>query len=458
MPRVVVVGAGIAGLSTAWFLRRLASEDLRLEVVVLEEGTRVGGKLATLREDGYVFERGAHALLDNEPDTRTLIDELGLSPRLIEAEGAHAKRFVLYRGALRALPSSLPAFLATGLLTARAKLRLLREPWVERAEKFDESIAEFARRRLGAGVLPGLLEPFVTGVFAGDVERLSVMSALPKIHSLEERHGSLVRGMLAARRERLARGEPRRRTRLISFETGLGELPEAIAASLGDRLRLGVRIEKLAERPTGYLLELAGGETLSADAVVLAIPADAARALVERFDPDLASNLGLIHSAPVAAICLAYRREQVAHRLDGFGFLCARGEQRPILGAIFASTIFPRHAPAGMVSLRVLVGGAHQPEIALRPPAELVELARGEMERILGARGGPERSHVFAYPRAIPQYVLGHQARLAAIDGKLRFHPRLNVTGASYRGVSVNDCVRNGRRAAQSVLSYLLNV
>lgn len=456
--QVVIVGGGIAGLSCAWSLVQHAAPDLDLRVRVVEPG-EVGGRVQTLREDGFVFEWGPHGILDDAEATSALLGELGIGDRLLRSRESSRRRSVLMDGALRTVPTSPAALLRSSLLPMKGRLRVLKEAFIGKdpEKRPDESVAAFARRRFGEDALPGLFEPLVTGVFAGNVERLSVRSAFPKLDELERSHGSVIKGVIQTAKARRRDGKPS--PTIASFPTGLQELPEAIAARLPDGVLVRGRAVSVARDDSGFAVDVEGDAppTIRADVLVMAVPAPVSRTLLDSLDPDLASNLGLIPHANIAVACLTYERSQVAHDLEAFGFLCSRKDERRIIGCIFASSVFEGHAPEGMVNLRVMLGGTHQPKLPLLPESEIAAIAHEEVAEILSIRGEPERSRVFRHERAIPQYNLGHNLRLASIDGALRRHPNLYVTGAAYRGVSVNDCVENGRVVAGNIARHLLN-
>lgn len=456
--QVVIVGGGIAGLSCAWSLVQHAAPDLDLNVRLVEPDA-VGGRVRTLREDGFVFEWGPHGVLDDAPATTQLISELGLADRFQRSRESARRRSVLFGGALGLVPTSPSSLLRSRLLPILGRARLLKETIVgpDPEKRADESVAAFARRRFGEDSVPGLFEPLVTGVFAGDVERLSVRSAFPKLDELEREHGSVIKGAIRLAKERRRSGQPI--PTIASFPTGMQELPDAIAARLPAGTLVRARAISIARDGNGFALDVEGDAppTIRADVLVLAVPSPVARGLVDSLDPDLGSNLGLIPHASIAVSCLTYARDQVGRELEAFGFLCARREQRRILGCIFASSVFAGHAPEGMVSLRVLLGGVHRPDLPMLEEAEIAAIAHEEVAEILSIHGAPERSRVFRHPRALPQYNLGHGSRLAAIDGALRRHPNLYVTGAAYRGVSVNDCILNGRVVAGNIARHLLN-
>jgi oxygen-dependent protoporphyrinogen oxidase len=464
---VLVAGGGLSGLAAAW---RLLAAGLDVELV--EGAERLGGTLGSEVVDGFVFERGPSGFQDNVPETLDLAREVGLEIRLCASSPGARKRYLLRGGRLRALGPATIFF--SGLLPLRARLRLLLEPFCSgpRPGESDESVAAFGRRRLGAAATAAFLDPVVTGVYAGDVERISVVSGFPRLARLEREHGSIVRGLLRARRERTAGGGGaagggaagwrRAAPALWTFQGGLEELVGALAARLGARARVGASLERIEWRRDGggFRVVLVGAREIASRALVLAVPAPRAAALVREGleghgGGQLAAALASIPYAPVAVVCLGYRRADVAHALDGFGFLAARAEGLRALGAIWVSSLFPAHAPEGAVSLRVLVGGAHDPEAAALPPAALEEIALRELTPLLGLRGAPVASRVYRYPLGIPQYEVGHAERVARIEGERRRFPGLFLTGNAYRGVGMNDCVRDGARVAREIASFL---
>lgn len=459
MTRVIVLGGGIAGLATAWYLGRSAPPDLDLDVRVIEPAATCGGRIQSDRDGGTVFEWGPHGFLDNAPETLELADAVGLGSRRIESRADARRRFVLHGGRLKEVPHSPGGLFRSDLLGAGAKLRLFLEPFVRKGDFVDESVAAFAARRLGKGVVAPLLEPFVTGVYAGDPAQLSVRCAFPQLWQLEREHGSLLRGMMRRGREQRQRGEPRRTPVLCSFRDGMAELPRALKAALGNRCHAGVRVRAVLRDGDGYAVELDGGPVpvMRADVLVLAVPTAAAAGLTEGFDRDLAATLRTIPHAGIAVVYLSFPRGRVGGDVEAFGFLCARAERRDILGCIYASSVFEGHAEPDTVVLRALLGGVHRPELAEQGDDALAGLALRDLAPLLELRGEPERVRVFKHPRGIPQYTLGHQSRLAAIDSVLRKYPTLFVTGAGYRGVSVNDCIANAKKVAGNVVRFLLH-
>jgi protoporphyrinogen/coproporphyrinogen III oxidase len=460
MGKTIIVGGGISGLSTAFGLlresRRLGKEP---DLLVLESSPRPGGKIWSERVDGYLCEWGPDGFLDNAPTTLELSRELGLEDRLVRA-GAQAskRRFLLLGGKLQALPASPPAFLTSPLLPLRGRLRVLLEPFIRRAPAgVEESVAAFASRRLGKAFASVLVDAMVTGIYGGNAEELSVAAAFPRLKRLEAEHGSLVRGALALARERrrARKAQPAAGREdatiqtgpsgtLTSLRGGLSELTEALGREIGgDRLRTGAPAGRLLQRDGGLAVEIQG-EVLSAERVVLAMPAQAAGEMVGGLSPRLGEMLRALPIAPIAVVCMGFRREQVRHPLDGFGFLVPHSEGLPLLGCIFSTSVYPDRGPEGRVLLRALLGGRRAPEVVEDTPEGLIRRALAILGPLLGIEGEPEMARAVRHRHAIPQYTLGHLERIAAAEREAATWPGLTLTGNAYHGVSMNDCIKNG--------------
>lgn len=461
--RVLIIGGGITGLVTA---HRLLEAQPDLDVKLLEASPRFGGPMGTEVVDGFVFERGPNGFLDNVPQTLELARALGLGDRLLGSASTAKNRYLLKKGRLHALPTNPLKFLASPLLSAGGKLRALWEPFKSRGRPdIEDSVASFGRRRLGIEATSTFLDPMVTGIYAGDVERLSLEAAFPRLAALERDHGSLVRGMVAKARARRrtakssgSAGSGPGGGTLYSFKSGLEELVQALVLRLGDRTQLESAVEVVrpkAGKKEAYEVVLRDQTVLESQVVVVALPAPRAANLFSSSNHDLANALGDIPYAPVAVVCMGYKRSDVVNPLDGFGFLIPRDQGLRSLGAIWVSSIFPPHAPPKTVSLRVLVGGARDPEVVGRPAERLMELVLGEMGPLLGLQGEPIARRVYRYTQGIPQYNVGHSKRLRRIDSWLRRSPGLFLTGNAYRGVGINDCAREAERVASDVLGYL---
>ena len=463
MISVLIIGGGISGLVTA---HRLQIERPQLEVRLVEGASRVGGVVRSDVDDGFVFEWGPNAFMGPAPETFRLVGELGLSERLLASGPAAKKRYLVKRDRLIALPRSPFGVLATPILSLGGRLRLLAEPFQPVADGRDESVGAFGRRRLGAEATTTLLDPMVSGVYAGDIERTSVSAAFPRVATLEREHGGLLRGMIAqGKKRRAARRVERRagsempscgeRGVLYSFARGLGELTTSLAEQLAARIRTDRSAQTVTRRPDGYEVTFVDGSSATARAVVVATPAPRAASLLSGLCPELTGKLEAIPYAPIAVVCVAYRRSQVAHPLDGFGFLAPRQEGRRILGAIWVSTIYSDHAPSDTVSLRVMVGGAHDPEVVGKPADELVGIAHSELQPLLKIEDEPLLHSVYRHPLGIPQYNVGHRERLQEIDRLVGAMPGLFLAGNAYRGVSVNDCIAQGAELAGNIGRHL---
>lgn len=441
---VAVLGGGITGLSAAWHLRRRG-----VPVVVFEAGPRPGGVMGSVREGDWLLETGPNTLFENTPAITAFLDDLGLGARKLEAASAAKKRYVVRDGRPVALPDSPLGFVTTPLLSWPAKLRVLGEPFHGRAPAArEESVAEFVTRRLGREFLDYIVNPFVAGVFAGDPAALSVRQAFPKLHALEQEHGSLARGSLARRN---ASGGPR--GRMISFPEGLAEVPRALASFLGADLRLNHAVTHVGRAGADWRVGLVSGDRPSEElfsAVICALPPDALAGL--RFEDVPAAGrlaaLRTIPQPPVASVFLGYRRADVLHPLDGFGLLTPAVEQRRILGTLFSSTLFPGRAPAGHVALTTFVGGTRQPGLARETDDELLASVQAELGVLLGVRGLPVMARIQRWPRAIAQYAVGFQQFKDACTAVEFEAPGLFIGGTARDGVSLSHCIAAGARLA----------
>lgn len=442
---VVIVGAGISGLACAHFVSRGGAN-----VTVLERAARAGGVIETRRESGYLLEVGPNSTLDSKPGLDRLVDEVGLRERLRAASSSAANnRYILRGGRLHALPMAPPSMVKSRLFSLRGKLRIAGEFFVpRRRDESDESVADFVRRRFGDEFLDYAIGPFVSGVYAGDPEQLSLRSAFPPMHEFERDHGGVIRGAMRTAKERKARNAARGRTgpsQLVSFDGGMQVLTDRLAELLGDNLRLetavtsieplaGARWRVTAESPSGV-------QRLDADTVVLAASADVAAALVEPLHAEAASLFRDIPYAPVASVFLGYRREDVVHPLDGFGFLVPAVENRRILGTIFSSSLFPGRAPEGDVALTTFVGGMRRGDLVGLDNDALIDLVTEELDDLIGIKAAPRFVHVHTWRRAIPQFAMGHSRVTDAIDSLETEYSGLFLCTNYRRGVSVGDCI-----------------
>jgi oxygen-dependent protoporphyrinogen oxidase len=435
--RVVVVGAGPAGLAAAFGLAARGAD-----VTVFERASEIGGRVRTLVSEGRQIELGPAGILDDAPDTRALLGALGdRAPRVIEADPIVKRRYLVRSGVPRALPTAPPGLLFGRALGIGARLGLLREFFVGKGDARGETIAAFARRRVGRSLAESLVQPAVVGVFGGDYEALELESCFPRIAALEAQHGSVLRGMQAENK-----GQPR--ARLTSFEGGMGALPRALADALGDRVRVGVRVQSIERARDGWRV-LAGEATTECDRLLIATETEAAATLLAPVDARAGELLRAIPFVAMASVCLAYRREHVGHALDGFGVLVGRRERMKTLGVLFMTSIFPtaEQTPPGEVLLRVMMGGVNDPGIDALDDATVLAVAERELASLLRISAPARFRHVQRWPRAIPQYVLGHAERARELEARLP--PGLAMAGTALHGVGVNDVLRDAARAVE---------
>jgi oxygen-dependent protoporphyrinogen oxidase len=431
--RIAVIGGGISGLTAAHLLVG-AGHD----VALVDDAAEPGGLVAGARADGFLCERGPQAMLDGSEAVRALIASAGLQPRLIAALPASRRRSVYVAGQLRPFPASPPALLKTTLLSARGKLRLLREPFVRRRANDDaeESVFDFVARRFGPEAAARAAGPALIGVFAGDAAALSVQAALPRLAALEREHGSVLRGMFRTRgQSRL--GRP------VTFPEGLSELPRALGAALGARRRTA-RATGLERRARGWAVALDGGTAVEAERVVLATPAAATAALLAPHAAPAAEALRAIPHAPVAVVCLGFRAADagtLGMDLDSYGFVVARGEGISLLGCQYDSSVFPGRAPAGGVLLRALCGGVFDPGLVDADDGTIAGQVLGDLRRTTGLRRDPDLVQVWRARPGIPQYDRAQLARVRVVDDALARLPGLAVIGHALRGVGVSACV-----------------
>ncbi len=454
---VLVVGAGISGLSTAFGLKRAG-----LAVQVMDAGAQPGGVIGTQRRDGCLFERGPNSALDTTELIGQLVDQLGLGGEMRLAAAAADKRYVVRGGRLMALPTTPAAFLGTRLFSLPAKLALLREPFVPAAPaQGEESIADFVRRRLGPEFLDYAIDPFVAGIYAGDPETISVQAAFPKLHALEQRWGSLIRGQLFGAAERRRQRETAKNSaKSFSFAGGMQVLTDALAAAVGS-LALQTRATRLTRDADGLFTVWAEAQgrplRCRARALVLATPAYQAAALLRESAADAAAALEAIVYAPVASVASAYARSAIAHPLDGFGCLVPRKEARRVLGVLFSSSMYAGRAPEGKVLLTTFAGGQRDPALPGLTEHEIAARVQVEHRALLGASQAPLFQNVTRWPRAIPQYTLGHGGRVARAEAAVRQLPGLFFCASWKGGVAVGDCIKSGHLAAEAVAAWLRN-
>lgn len=452
---VAIVGGGISGLSALHYLKRLQPE---WEVALFESDTRLGGTIGTDHIHGYSLDWGPNGFLDREPLTLQLCEQLGLADSLERANENVSSRFIVRGGKLRAVPMSPPKFFRSDILSIRGRLRVLMEPFAKRAPvDIDESVYSFAKRRIGQEAADYLVQPMVSGVFGGVAERLSLKSCFHLMHEMELQYGSLVKAMIAKRRQsradRKKSGGPAGPGGwLTSFHGGLNAIVDRFRELYGVNIRIGSAVEQVEKSGTHHLLHIGGGESVTVRHVILALPAYAAAPIVAGLSTGLSASLRAIPYAPIAVLCLGYAQSNVKRSLDGFGFLVPRREKMTILGSIWTSSIFAKRAPSGKVQFRTMVGGDGDHESVNLTDGELLERVLRDMDTVLGLSGRPELVKIYRWANGIPQFRIGHAEIIRKLEEELQRTGNLYVTGNAYYGIGLNDCVKLSYRAVQTIL------
>jgi oxygen-dependent protoporphyrinogen oxidase len=449
MKRVAIAGAGISGLALAWALRARG-----LFAQVFEAEPVVGGKIRSERSGGYLCEWGPQSFSFQDPAARALVRALGLEPRLELASDSALRRAVLVEGRLEVVPSTPLALARSSLLPWWAKARALADLALPRgpaARGDDESVASFARRRLGTIAAERVFFPLASGLYAGDPELISLPSAFPAFARLERERRSLLSAALCA-----SGGSPRA-ARIATFRDGMGELPGALARALGEGLHLGATLRAVRERGGRWVASIeedGRAAEVEADALAVAIPAHAAAPVLGGLDRGLEGTTSAIPYVPVVLCYLGYRRQALPPP-DRYGFLVPPRERSRLLGGVFTSSIFPDHAPPGTTLVAARLGGARHPELAALEDGELAALAHAELSPLLGASDGPIFTKVLRHARALPLYTLGHRERLRSLEAAERRHPGLFLAGNAYRGLGIADCIREAEPLAGRIATFL---
>ena len=450
---VAIVGAGITGLTAALRLR-----EQGVRVTVLERASQPGGSIRTVADSGWLIESGPNSLQYGAPELKQLVTDLGLESELVHANPQAKRRYIVRGGKFVAVPSSPPALLGSSLFGLRTKLSLLTELFTRpRVRTSDLSLAELVRSHFTQELVDYAVNPLIAGIYAGDPEKLSVRHAFPMLWQAERSHGSLIRGMMAAGKAKKAAGGSGVAP-IVSFRRGLQTITDALAARLPTgSLRLGATVETLLPGKPHRLVWKQDGQTTSGefDAVVLAVPAGALAQLTcgTLGERPLASLENIPHP-PVASLFLGYRREQVAHPLDGFGGLVPAVEKRDVLGILFSSSLFPGRAPDGHVGLTIFAGGSRQPDHARLSPEQLLAKIDRDLRDLVGATGAPVFMRHTFWPRAIPQYVPGYERWQEQATALENAHVGLFIGGNARDGISVPDCVKSGGKLAERVTAY----
>lgn len=440
---IAIVGAGITGLVAAWKLQKFG-----VKVDLFERKAEPGGAIKTVKRDGWQVEYGPNTLLLKDRLVAEFLTEAGLTGDKLSANPEAEKRFIVRDGRLLPLPTSFKSAVTTPLFTLKGKLRILAEPFIAKGSNPDQTVAGFVRRRLGDEVLNYALNPFVAGIYANRPEDLSLRHAFPMMDELEQEYGSLIWGAFAGAKKRRKQGRIERE--LISFKKGMQQLPLTIAAQL-NHLYLNHEVHSIEKDDEQWVVESNMGRFGSYDRVILNVPVyKLNRDLIPVTDSEL-NTLAKVKYPPLSVMLLGFKKSDIQHSLDGFGFLVPEKENRKILGALFSSTLFEGRAPEDCHLLTVFIGGGRQPELADTESEELLEVVLGELEELTGLQGTPVfKDHVY-WPQSIPGYHAGYDEILSTIERIESRNPGLILTGNFRNGISVPDCIKKGLELADSL-------
>lgn len=452
--KIVILGAGISGLATAFWLNKKG-----FDVTILEAQSQVGGAMQTNREDGFLIDFGPNSGLETTPLIRQIVEEVGLSDEMIYANETSSKRYILRNEQLHALPMGLSPFLKTKLFSTKGKLRLFGEPFIGKSsDGYYQSIAQFVERRLGKEFLDYTIDPFVSGVFAGDPTKLSVKSAFPKLYRLEELYGGLIKGMIKGARERKKRTEESKQSaKMFSFKNGMQTFPIAIAKTLEGKIVLECRVKSVERNSDRWKVVYEKGNSVNeveCDHIISTVPAYKAAEIFGGLNSELISHLNSIYYPPVMVLYLGFNKTDIGIPLDGFGFLIPSKEKKKFLGAIWSSTIFPNRSSDDYAAFTLFVGGARSPQL-FEEEKDVIINALNEFKSLMNIKAEPVILNSKIWQKAIPQYNLGYIEHENYFDKFEKENPGIFLSGNYRGGISVGDCVKNSELVYNKVLQTM---
>jgi len=479
MSRVVVIGGGIAGLTTCYHILQEAREaGKKIDVTLIDKGERPGGNIRTEHTQGFLIEGGPDCFLSEKPWALKLCRKLGLDSSILPTSKLRGKTYVFSRGKLHLLPegvilmvpTKMIPLLTSSLLTLRGKLRMAIEPFIPKKKgNADESLGDFVTRRLGKEALDKIAEPLVAGVHAGDPDTMSIRSSFPKFVELEEQYGSLVKGMIARMATMKASSGSKKKstgnaangakkvTMFVTLKNGLGELVDKLLSEIKDvELLSKTSVSDMTERDGGgYLIKTDTGRRIEADAVVVATPAYISAQLVRKVDLALSKKLLTIPYASTATISIGYNKKDIKHPMDGFGFVVPGSEDRGIMAASWSSIKWAGRAPEDKILMRCFVGGARRGHLVELDDTEMAGMVKAELKAMMGIDAEPVIFKIFRWRKAMPQYTIGHTERVADIKTLTEKHPGLYLTGSAYHGIGISDTTREAEATAKRVVGTL---
>jgi len=450
--KVVILGAGISGLSTAYWLYKNG-----FEIKILESRSEPGGSMQSEFVNNFLIDYGPNSGLETTPLIRQLVGETGISNEFVYANESSNKRYILRNNELHPLPMNPPLFIKSKLFSAKAKLRLMAEPFIGKSEDgYYQSVAEFVRRRLGQEFLDYAIDPFVSGVFAGDPNKLSVKSAFPKLYRLEEVYGGLIKGMIKGAKERKQRAEQSKQSaKMFSFINGMQSFPKAIAKKLEDNILYNCFVKKVERTSDNWeiIYEMNGVQNkINSDIILSTVPAYVASKIFDEIDSELSRHLNEIYYPPVMVLYLGFKKENINRNLDGFGFLIPSKEQKHFLGAIWSSTIFPNRCEDDKAAFTLFIGGARSPHLFDIEKERLIEIVLDEFKDIMKIKGDPILIKEKLWEKAIPQYNIGYIEHENYFEKFQKENPGLILSGNYRGGISVGDCIKNSELVIQNLL------
>ena len=449
--KIIVIGAGISGLTTAYLLSKKG-----FDVTVLEKNNSVGGSIESVFENGFLFDRGPNSALETTPVIGQLIRELNLENELLYASKQANKRYILRDNKLHSLPTSPQGLIKTKLFSTKAKLRLMAEPFIGRSnDGYYQSLAEFVKRRLGQEFLDYAINPFVAGVYAGRPEDISVKSAFPKLYALEEKYGGLIIGTIRSIRERKKRAEVAKQSaKMLSFKSGMIALPKAIEKYFGSNVLLSSEVISVDKNETGFSISYQQNGSINkidCDAVLSTIQSYTASGIFTRYDKDFKTHADAIYYPPVLVYYLVYDRKIIKQDLDGFGFLIPSKENKTFLGALWSSIIFSDRTDESKAAFTLFVGGSRNPDFVKENRNSLLLKVRKEFEVLMGITADPIFTAERFWEKAIPQYNLGYVEHERFFDDFEKRNPGLFISGNFRGGISVGDCIKNAELVCDKI-------
>ena len=471
MKQIVIIGGGIAGLAAAYYIHKEISKKIPVACTVLESSENFGGKISTLRFDGFIVERGPDSFISQKPQAVELCKELGLTDQLIGTNPEHPSTYVCLKNKLVAMPDGLSLmiptkfmpFILSPLFSWLGKIRMGMDLLIPKKQSDeDESLASFVRRRMGEEALQKMAEPMLAGIYASDPELMSIKSTFPMFVQIEQKYRSLIIGMRARKRQQMKHQtkpiDKRKPFSLfMTLKNGLDEMVTMLVEKSNNiNFRGTTKVTDLSLNGGDWKISLEGGTFISAEAVILATPAKISARLLESVAPEVTSLLDKIRYVSTATVSIAFKKEGFPHSLDGFGFLIPRAEGKRILACTWTSSKFPDRVPEGYVMLRCFLGGAMREELAEMDESAISTMVREELLDLMGISCEPVFLKVFQYKKSNVQYHVGHATLIESIRGELKKLPGIFVTGSAYTGVGIPDCIRDGTEVAKEAVEYLM--